>query len=121
MAECDAATQVKVVTDETCGCEAKPCDPCAPGEGGAATAADFKQAASPGCECSAAEGQDPCDAKYGGLFERNAAGETCAKDAAGGDGDAGEGGEGGEGEGEGESGAAQLAAAGLTLLTALLI
>merc|ERR1712083_909201 len=100
-------TQVLVSTDTVCACEAKPCDPCAPGEGGSATVADFQQAALPGCECSAAEGQDPCDAKYGGLFAQNAAGETCAKDAAGGDDEGGEGGEGGEGEG---SGAATLAA-----------
>ena len=72
--ECDAATEVLVSTEDVCACELKPCEPCAPGEGGSATAADFQQAAAPDCGCSAAADQDPCDAKYGGLFERNAAG-----------------------------------------------
>ena len=116
--ECDAATEVLVSTEDVCACELKPCEPCAPGEGGSATAADFQQAAAPDCGCTAAADQDPCDAKYGGLFEQNAAGEACPKDAAGGDEEGGESGEGGEGEG---SGAATIAAAGLTVLTALLI
>ena len=101
---------------ETCGCVDRPCDPC---KGGEATAADFKQTAQPVCACEAADGMDPCDAKYGGLFNFNAAGEACPSDE-------GNAGEGGEGEPQGMippwgSGAATITAAGLTALTALLI
>ena len=114
--ECPASTceEWQTQNEQSCGCEDKPCTPCAPGEGGDATADDFKQAAQPTCECRPADGMDPCDAKYGGFFDKNAAGEACPSD----EGEAGEGEEGGEGEG---SGAATIAAAGLTVLTALLI
>ena len=104
---------------DNCACEDKPCETaCAPGEGGTATAADFAQAAQPSCECSPADGKDPCDAIYGGLWTTQADGTACP---AGGDagGEGGEG-EGGEGEGEG-SGASQLIAGAMVLAASLLI
>ena len=97
----------------------QPCaEACAPGEGGTATAADFIQAAQPSCECTPADGKDPCDAIYGGKWTTQADGTACP---AGGD-DAGEGdaGEGDAGEGEG-SGATQLLASAMVLAASLLI
>ena len=104
-------------SDADCSCADKPCpEACAPGEGGTATAADFVQAAQPSCECTPADGKDPCDAIYGGKFTQ-ADGTACP---AGGD-DAGEG-DSGEGEGEGEgSGATQLLAGAMVLAASLLI
>ena len=104
---------------DDCSCADKPCaEACAAGEGGTATAADFVQAAQPSCECSPADGKDPCDAIYGGKWTTQADGTACP---AGGD-DAGEGdaGEGDAGEGEG-SGATQLLASAMVLAASLLI
>ena len=103
---------------DDCSCVDNPCDPCAPGEGGTATAADFAQAAQPSCACTAADGKDPCDAIYGGLFTTQADGTACP---AGGD-DSGEG-DGGDDSGEGEesSGASQLLAGAMVLAASLLI
>ena len=100
---------------DDCSCVDQACPPCVIPEGASATEEDYKQAAQPGCECTAADGEDPCDAMYGGEFTLGLDGAACP--SSGGD-EGGEGGEGGEGE---ESGAAHLAAAGLTVLTALLI
>ena len=117
--ECKAACESYQTQNENdCSCADNPCpEACAPGEGGTATAADFVQAAQPSCECSPADGKDPCDAIYGGKWTTQADGTACP---AGGD-DAGEGGE-GEGEGEGEgSGATQLLAGAMVLAASLLI
>ena len=117
--ECKAACESYHTQNENdCSCTDNPCpEACAPGEGGTATAADFVQAAQPSCECSPADGKDPCDAIYGGKWTTQADGTACP---AGGD-DAGEGGE-GEGEGEGEgSGATQLLAGAMVLAASLLI
>ena len=79
-----------------------------------ATQADFDQAgAAEGCACSAKDGEDACDAKYGGLFTENAAG-PCPT------GDAGETTDGGDDMMD-ESGAAQLLAGTMALAAALLI
>ena len=92
-----------------------PCEtPCAAGEGGSATEEDFAPQVQPECACVAADGEDPCDAKYGGLFTTGLDGVACPS------GDAGEGGEGGDDMTD-ESGAAQLLAGAMTLAAALLI
>jgi hypothetical protein len=80
-----------------------------------ATQADFDQAgAADGCACTAKDGEDACDAKYGGLFTENAAG-PCSTG-----GDAGESTDGGDDMMD-ESGAAQLLAGTMVLAAALLI
>ena len=97
---------------DDCVCADNPCDACPLGEGGA-TEADFDQGAQPECACTAADGEDPCDAKYGGLFTEGLDGAACpAGDdgaAAGGD------------EDMMESGAAQLLAGTMVLAASLLI
>ena len=98
----------------SCVCEDNPCDPCAIPEGAMATEADFEQGAQPDCACSAADGEDPCDAKYGGLFTTGADGTACPA------GDAGETTEGGDDMMD-ESGAAQLLAGTMVLAASLLI
>ena len=98
----------------TCVCEDNACEPCAPGEGGSATAEDFEQTGQPGCECSAADGEDPCDAKYGGKFTMGADGMACKTEG-------GETTEGGDGDMMEESGAAQLLAGTMVLAASLLI
>ena len=119
--KCECASECEsyqTQNGDTCACEDKPCETaCAPGEGGTATAADFAQSAQPSCECSPADGKDPCDAIYGGLWTTQADGTACPAG-----GDAGEGGEGEGGEGEGEgSGASQLIAGAMVLAASLLI
>ena len=101
----------------SCACTDNPCDACAPGDGGTATATDFKQAAQPSCECSAADGNDPCDAIYGGKFTQ-ADGTACPT---GGDEPAGGDGDGDDEGGEGDSGASQLLAGAMVLAATLLI
>ena len=105
---------------DDCSCADKPCaEACKAGEGGTATAADFVQAAQPSCECTPADGKDPCDAIYGGKWTTKLDGTACPAG-----GDAGEGGEGdgGDGEGDGEgSGATQLLAGAMVLAASLLI
>ena len=79
-----------------------------------ATQADFDQkGAAEGCECLAKDGEDACDAKYGGMFTEGTGG-PCAT------GDAGETTEGGDDMMD-ESGAAQLLAGTMALAAALLI
>ena len=61
---------------DSCACEDKPCTPCAPGEGGAATLGDFQQGAQPDCECLPAEGNSACDAIYGGKWDKDLEGNA---------------------------------------------
>ena len=101
--------------DDNCVCQDNPCEEaCKAGEGGSATEEDFAPQVQPECACAAADGEDPCDAKYGGLFTTGLDGVACPS------GDAGEGGEGGDDMTD-ESGAAQLLAGAMTLAAALLI
>ena len=78
-----------------------------------ATEADFEQGAQPDCACSAADGEDPCDAKYGGLFTEGADGTACPA----GEDESTEGGD----DMMDESGAAQLLAGTMVLAASLLI
>ena len=97
----------------SCVCEDNPCDPCAIPEGAMATEADFEQGGQPECACSAADGEDPCDAKYGGLFTMGADGTACPA----GEDESTEGGD----DMMDESGAAQLLAGTMVLAASLLI
>ena len=54
---------------ETCECIDRPCEfTCAPRPGGTATQDDFMLSAQPECACYPADGKDPCDPIYGGLW-----------------------------------------------------
>ena len=97
---------------DDCVCADNPCENTCAVEG-VSVEDDFDKGPQPDCKCMAADGEDPCDAKYGGAFTEGLDGAACpvAEEETT---------EGGE-EGMGESGASQLLAGAMVLAASLLI